>query len=596
MDNPIPGWLPLKRENNRWLWQDADAHIWYSNKVREAHKNLNYYFINGKPEIVFTYFQNRFPVTSRVIAGVIPEETVAQIVDELAPASSTPVIDALRSVVMHGTELFTITSTCRNAPVNHVNLTGDTPMSWLMHHRPVSKKQRARRGYERRFHLILPEMMELLLASGADVNHINPLFEEQSVLLMAFRYLPLNTSVIACRILLEHGADVNFASPEIFHSTLCHLAVQKDNLAVFRAALAHGADAEASDDGNSTALAWLCYKECTLSRKIMLKGLLRTHDIGRIFNRQNFRRETPLMEALRRDSNKMPNIYAAERLLEKGYHSGINTPNHTGHTPLMLACREGWWSGAVQMIRQGANLSICDNEGNNCLHATCSSVFSGGGSSNPSRECWIDEMTSSLPRAYFNARNSSGSTPLRRAVRCHWTVVEALLRGGATCTFSDIHNHCTEYFRPRERKNRTTASDNNNRRIIRVLLLNSDVDVNDRQDRDRVSLLHIASRHDVRLTSFLLSQGARMYSRPFLTSERERSFLKQTLRRVRLERGLYLSHIDNFYLYALCLSRRVHRDMRDIMRVIFEYLVPSKFRVYLDASQNMDRLCSGCGM
>lgn len=521
------------------------------------------------------YFRERFPLTheatrerqDRTRVVLCDHEAYLDVLREMAPHLRTPpAIRALRAAIASGRPTHIV-----KAHVNDENLVGDTPLSWLVRRQSMGDDGK-----------IFLKMMRQLIHLGAHVNHVNPCTKHRRSVLLLASNLPHNVRIRACRLLLEAGADVNYATFPT-RLTLLTIAVQRNDLDMFKCAAEHGARLDQCDAEGSTPLAWVCYKQTTPARRRMLDHLL--GKTAAVVNKYsvNFRGETPLHETFRSG-----NAYAAHRLLESGYGEHLNVANEDGDTPLLLACRAGRLSLAVQMLRQGADAAARNRQLRSCLHELCST--------SPSSECadveLLTRIVRSSPREYLDAPDENGHAPLHFAVACHHRVVEVLLRCGASREYEHLHRRlrcCSQ----------SPVATRDTWFICRCFL-RAGLDANHHLvDPGRArwrgvggwSLLDVAAsrRYMSRTASLLLAWGARPRLDPRHRSCAEHRQLENTLHELRRESREHRRSMTGFRAYLMCLSRLDRRLPPELLRLVLGCLVPLPFARWSAARERFEQ-------
>ena len=156
------------------------------------------------------------------------------------------------------------------------------------------------------------------------------------------------------KILLEAGSNPNIASSD--RDTSLHAAVSGGcSKNIISAILDHGADVNATNNNNLTALMIACER----GKKVAINVLL---DAGADPNIASSDRDTSLHAAVSGGCSK--NIISA--LLEHG--ADVNATNKKNVTALMIACKKGKKDAINVLLNSGADPNITDADGDTCLY------------------------------------------------------------------------------------------------------------------------------------------------------------------------------------------------------------------------------------
>ncbi|OXU26175.1 hypothetical protein TSAR_003967 [Trichomalopsis sarcophagae] len=207
-------------------------------------------------------------------------------------------------------------------------------------------------------------LIELLVRSGADVNQLYGLdqkvhyqidLNEKSTILHALVQMNPNAkNERLVRLVLDHGADLEARDDN--DRTALEFAVKYNRPRIFRILLKRGADFYARDSLGQTIL----YTAVEKGRIMMTKRLL---EIGAKLQIRNKRGQIPLHLAVKNGHFRIIKI-----LLEKG--ADINAADNEGTTPLLEAARSiGNINKLLMMlIQNGADASARNYLGRNILH------------------------------------------------------------------------------------------------------------------------------------------------------------------------------------------------------------------------------------
>ena len=151
----------------------------------------------------------------------------------------------------------------------------------------------------------------------------------------------INNYTEVAKLLLEHGADVNFKDKN--GKFPLYEACYNDNIELAKLLLEHGADVNSKNKYGRTPL----YDVCSMDNIELVKLLL---EYGADVNIKDEYRKTPLYNACY--NNKL-NI--AKLLLEHG--ADVNIKDEYGHTPLYNACYKNNLNIAKLLLKHGADVN-----------------------------------------------------------------------------------------------------------------------------------------------------------------------------------------------------------------------------------------------
>ncbi|XP_003424743.1 ankyrin-1-like [Nasonia vitripennis] len=207
-------------------------------------------------------------------------------------------------------------------------------------------------------------LIELLVRSGADVNQLYGLdhkahyqidLNEKSTILHALVQMnPKAKNERLVRLVLDHGADLEARDDNDL--TALEFTVKYDRPRMFRILLKRGADFYARDSVGQTIL----YTAVEKDRVKMTKMLI---EIGAKLQTRNNRGQSPLHLAVTNGRLRITKI-----LLEKG--ADVNAADNEGTTPLLEAARsiDNIDKLLMLLIQHGADASARNHRGRNILH------------------------------------------------------------------------------------------------------------------------------------------------------------------------------------------------------------------------------------
>ena len=192
------------------------------------------------------------------------------------------------------------------------------------------------------------EVLQAIIDHGADVNATSK--ETSTALMIACE----KSYKDAINVLLKAGADPNFALDD--SSVTCFMcAVLKDcSNDVLQAMIDRGADVNATNKQNCTALMVACTKRYMDAIYLLLKA-------GANPNIADDCGVTCLMRAVGEDcSNEV-----LQAIIEHG--ADVNATNKQNCTALMIACTKRYIDAIYLLLKSGANPNIADDCGVTCL-------------------------------------------------------------------------------------------------------------------------------------------------------------------------------------------------------------------------------------
>ena len=251
------------------------------------------------------------------------------------------------------------------------------------------------------------EVLQAIIDYGADVNATN--MNNWTALMIACQ--KSNADVI--NVLLKAGADPNIA--DVNGETCLYDVVRGAcNKEVLQGIIDHGADVNAANKNNITALMIACIKSNADAINILLKA-------GADPNIANANGETCLKYAVKASCNK-------EVLVAIIHHgTDVNATNQNNITALKTAFQKGNKYAIHALLNAGADPNIADSDGNTCLHDTVRGA------------CNEDVLQAIIDHAAdVNASNNKNWTPLMIAcANSNSDAINVLLKAGADPNIAD---------------------------------------------------------------------------------------------------------------------------------------------------------------
>ena len=257
------------------------------------------------------------------------------------------------------------------------------------------------------------EVLQAIIDHGADVNATNK--NNHTALMFACN----NSNEDAINMLLNAGTDPTIG--DINGDTCLHAAVgQNCTKEVIEEIINHGADVNATNKNNRTALMIACHKGNIDVMNLLLNA-------GANFDISDDDAQTCLHYAATGDSS--------HEVLEIiiGHGVDVNSTNNSNQTALMRASHKGNKHVINVLINAGANPHISDDEGDTLLHYAAY-----GDCSKEVLQAIIDHG------ADVNATNKNNKTALMIACeKCNEDAINVLLNARADPTIGDIgRNTC----------------------------------------------------------------------------------------------------------------------------------------------------------
>ena len=312
------------------------------------------------------------------------------------------------------------------------------------------------------------EILQAVIGHGADVNAANG--HSKTALMLACQ--KGNTNAI--NVLLKSGADPNITDVE--GNTCLRTAVLKScSKETLQAIIDHGADVNAADKDNETALLAACQCENTNAIDVLLKA-------GANPNIANAEGYTCLFCAVIRRCRKE----TLQAIIDHG--ADVNA-TCKGSTALMAAFPKGNTSAINVLLNAGADAKIADDEGSTCLH------YAAGGDCSKKVLQTLIECGGDV-----NVTNKTNKSPLIIACQKGKTdVVHVLLDAGADPSVADTTgNTCLHY---------ASLAGNCSKQVLQTVI-DHGADVNAINKMNASPLSFACSRGNADAINVLLKAGA----------------------------------------------------------------------------------------
>ena len=194
------------------------------------------------------------------------------------------------------------------------------------------------------------EVLQAIIDHGVDVNATNKINE--TALIIAC----VNKDEGAISVLLNASADVNITDDAYDDSCLHKAVIQGCSTEVLQAIIDHGADIDATNNRNQTALTVACRKKNKSALNVILVARANSNIAHNVYV------DTYLHMAVRQRCNK-------EVLLAVIDHGAdVNALNKENETALTTSCLAKNEDAITVLLNARANPNIPDADGNSCLH------------------------------------------------------------------------------------------------------------------------------------------------------------------------------------------------------------------------------------
>ena len=267
------------------------------------------------------------------------------------------------------------------------------------------------------------EMLQEIIDHGADVNVTNKYNRTALMIACERRHED------AIHVLLKAGSDTNIA--HTFGRTCLMVAVANNcSDEVLQAIIDHGADVNATNRNNHTALMLACGKRHANAIHVLLNAGSDTN----IAHKDGW---TCLMVAV--DSHCSYEM--VQEIIDHG--ADVNATNRNNHTALMLACGKGHVDAIHILLKAGSDTNIAHKDGWTCLMVAVDS------------HCSYEMVQEIIDHgADVNATNRNNHTALMLACgKRHVDAIHILLKAGSdtniahkdgwTCLMVAVDSHCS---------------------------------------------------------------------------------------------------------------------------------------------------------
>lgn len=217
-------------------------------------------------------------------------------------------------------------------------------------------------------------MAFIKLVYDGDINGVKALLDNEPLLIDEvdeFGHSALFGAVISkrldiCRLLVEHGANVNEKSQE-FGFTVLHKACQGGCFDICQFLVSHGADVNMKDQKDCDAL----YNAITGAGDLNLCQYLieQGADAEGALHLASFNGKCDIVEWLLNE-HTTAHLHNAEQMKPRQISGlvGVNTKGYRDNTPLHLACQQGHLEMCRLLIKRGADVKAVNEAGCTPLH------------------------------------------------------------------------------------------------------------------------------------------------------------------------------------------------------------------------------------
>ena len=194
------------------------------------------------------------------------------------------------------------------------------------------------------------EVIKAIIAHGVDLNATNN--KNHTALMIAC----IRKNEGAINVLLNARADPNIADEAYGEACLHKAVICNCSIEVLQEIIDHGANVNATNKRNETALIKACYNTNEGAINVLLNANANPNitidtDCGACLN-----------EAVRGDCGKK----VPQAMISNGAH--VNVTKKSNLTPLMEACQNGNLAVINVLLNAAADIKISDNFGRTCLH------------------------------------------------------------------------------------------------------------------------------------------------------------------------------------------------------------------------------------
>ena len=273
------------------------------------------------------------------------------------------------------------------------------------------------------------EVLQAIIDQGADVNATN--IGNQTALTLAC----MTNHEDAIHVLLKAGSDTNIADTYGGTCLMYAVVVKCCSKEVLQAIIDHGADVNATNENNRTALMMACRwrhedaihvllkagSDTNIADKYDLIDLYWTNHVCVQTDNPDSNVSTCLMYAVDKHCSKV----VLQAIIDQG--ADVNATNKYSRTALMLACKENHEDAIHVLLKAGSDSNIADKNGDTCLMWAVSGY------------CSKRELHAIIHQsADVNATNKNNHTALMLACKkSHEDAIHVLLQAGSDTNIAD---------------------------------------------------------------------------------------------------------------------------------------------------------------
>jgi serine/threonine-protein phosphatase 6 regulatory ankyrin repeat subunit A/serine/threonine-protein phosphatase 6 regulatory ankyrin repeat subunit B len=378
------------------------------------------------------------------------------------------------------------------------------------------------------------ENVKYLVEHGADINakdeknktalHYATESRDSEMVSDSIYFLPVTKqlpSLELVKYLVEHGADVNAKDEK--NKTALHYATERGSLEFVKCLVEHGADVNAKDEKNKTALHYATERRDSemvrysiyfppvtkqLPSLELVKYLV---EHGADVNAKDEKNKTALHYATeRRDSvyfspvtKQLPSLELVKYLVEHG--ADVNAKDEKNKTALHYAAERGSLENVKYLVEHGADINAKDEKNKTALHYATESRDS----EMVSDSIYFLSVTKQLPSlelvkylvehgADVNAKDEKNMTALHYAAILYLSeIFMYLVEHGADINEKDENNRTALHY----------AAERGLLEIVKYLVKHG-ADINAKDEKNKTALHYAAKRGLSKIVRYLVQHGA----------------------------------------------------------------------------------------